>query len=98
MFCISFFPGGNVLNLDTNGVVVKPEINQNVTNRTNNNLNESLTAHMKYVKMLEKNMTESKKAEVEMYKKQIEHIKTELKAREDKKMNDLKKHRDYFAR
>jgi hypothetical protein len=53
---------------------------------------------MKYVKMLEKNMTESKKAEVEMYKKQIEHIKTELKAREDKKMNDLKKHRDYFAR
>ena len=94
----SFFPGGNVLNLPTDGVVVKPEINQNVTNRTNTNLNKSLTAHMEYVKMLEKNMTESKKAEVEMYKKQIEHIKTELKAREDKKMNDLKKQRDYFAR
>lgn len=81
----------------SNGAVA-PKISQvKITNRDSTNLNKSLTAHMEYVKILEKNMTESKKAEVEMYKKQIEHIKTELKAREDKKMNDLKKHRDYFA-
>ncbi len=70
---------------ENNAVVTPPLPTTAVYNRTNATLNEQLTSYTDHVKMLEKNLTEAKKKDIELYKEQISLIEAEQDAREKKK-------------
>ena len=81
-----------------NNAVAAPVIpTTSVYNRTTDNLNNQLTSYTDHVKMLNKNLTEAKKKDLELYKEQISLIEAELDAREKKKFNDLRSKRKYFS-
>ena len=81
-----------------NNAVAAPVIpTTSVYNRTTDNLNNQLTSYTDHVKMLNKNLTEAKKKDLELYKEQISLIEAELDAREKKENQELRNKLKYFS-
>ena len=81
-----------------NNAVVAPVIpTTSVQNRTTNNLNNQLTSMKDHVNMLNNNLTEAKKKDLELYKEQISLIEAELDAREKKKSQELREKLKHYA-
>ena len=81
-----------------NNAVAAPVIpTTSVYNRTTDNLNNQLTSMKDHVNMLNNNLTEAKKKDLELYKEQISLIEAELDAREKKKSQELREKLKHYA-
>ena len=88
---------GNNGNTTTDAVVTPSIPTTAVYNRTTDNLNNQLTSYEDHVKMLNKNLTDSKKKDLELYKEQISLIEAELNAREMKKLREDREKLKHFS-
>ena len=84
-------------NSGDNAIVRPPIPTTAVYNRTTNNLNNQLTSMQDHVNMLNKNLTEAKKKDLELYQEQISLIEAELDAREKKQAQELRNKLKYFS-
>jgi len=85
---------------NTNNSVVAPTIAPSVYNLNTDELNQSkklLTEYIDHVKILNKNVEESKKKDLALYKEQISLIEAELDAREKKEAMKLREKMKHFS-